>query len=256
MQLTRQQRETKINQLKDWYGLSWQYGSDLPAHQVDDIIWLKADGTFLARLPTNPDMMDEWLEAAIAEHQLPKRGYYPPFKKTLLLASNVDFAPHLVEVEYDCIIPDDSNHPSSFGHVRTHHIHEGVDLYAEPKEPVYAMVEGVVTNIIKHFTGEGAGSPWWNDTQAVAIEDTNGVWIYGEIVVQENLKVGDKIPAGYYIGYVTPVLKTQKEYPTSMLHLERYVKGTTESIGVWGVGTPQPEGLIDPTPELVAGLLL
>lgn len=246
----------KINQLKDWYGLSWQYGSDLPTHQVSDMIWFKHDGTFLARLPNDPYAMCELLETAISDHQLPKRPYYPPLKKAVMLASKVEYAPHLVEVERDCVIPDDPTHPSSFAHVRTHHVHEGVDLYAEEGDPVYAMVNGVITNIIQHFTGEGAGSPWWNHTQAVVIEDANGVWMYGEIIADQHLSIGGSIAAGQLVGHVTPVLKTNKGYPTSMLHLERYIKGTTESIGLWAVGTSQPEGLLDPTPELITGLLL
>lgn len=170
------------------------------------------------------------------------------------MASKSTTGPHEVDLEYDCMIPDVSDHPASFAHVRKNHIHEGVDLYGQEHDDVYAMLPGVVTNIIQHFTGPGAGTPWWNRTSAVAVEDATGVWVYGEIIVNPSLVIGHHVLPGDWLGLITPVLKRDKGRPMSMLHLERYTKGTTDSIGIWNLNHPKPDHLLDPTPELIRGL--
>lgn len=147
-------------------------------------------------------------------------------------------------------LPLSPEHPGSFLYKRRHHVHEGIDLYCLPGQLVVAMTPGIVTNIIP-FTGEIAGTPHWHNTYGVVVEDTDGVWIYGEISPADNLLIGSKINEGQLVGIVTPVLKTNKGRPTSMLHLERYTKGTTHSIGILEHNNPIPDNLVDPVPELL-----
>lgn len=142
------------------------------------------------------------------------------------------------------------NHPGAFGAPRKHHRHEGVDLYAPEGTPVYAVEEGTVV-YIEWFTGEKATppSPWWHNTQAVFVEGPTGVVVYGEIRPSPQLELNQPITQGTLIGWVTEVLKIDKQRPTCMLHLELYQHGQRESL-IWEVHAPQPTPLLDPTPHL------
>ena len=152
--------------------------------------------------------------------------------------------------------------PGAFGAIRKHDIHTGIDLYCSDNEPVFAVEDGTVV-AIEDFTGPGAGSPWWNTTQAILVEGASGVICYGEITIfesigvweteygevegEEPIKVGDRVNAGDTLGFVRRVLKKDKGVtPTSMLHFELYKPGTTGSVW-WHHGEPQPEALLDPT---------
>jgi len=137
-------------------------------------------------------------------------------------------------------------HPGAFGVERHQHIHTGVDLYAPYGCPVCAMETGKIIKI-DWFTGPSIEMPWWNDTRAVYIEGETGVFNYGEIQEYSNLRVGDIIEQGIYFGYVVTVLKKYKGRPMSMLHLELYDHGYTDTWGEWKIGSPKPEHLQDPT---------
>jgi hypothetical protein len=91
--------------------------------------------------------------------------------------------------------------------------------------------------------------PWWNNTRAVYIEGNTGVFNYGEIQEVPGLKVGDMVKEGQIIGSVLTVLKKFKGRPMSMLHLELYDHGYTDTWGEWKIGEPKPEHLQDPTPQ-------
>jgi murein DD-endopeptidase MepM/ murein hydrolase activator NlpD len=137
------------------------------------------------------------------------------------------------------------DHPGAFGVKRRHHTHEGVDLYCEEGTEVRSLANGLVV-WIGPFTGEVAGSPWWMNTQAVAIEHEFGVMFYGEIIPRKDLKVGDHVGWVELIGKVTRVLRNDKGTPTAMLHMELY-----ESLpavlppALWV--NERPAGLLDPT---------
>lgn len=138
-----------------------------------------------------------------------------------------------------------------FGAVRKHHTHEGVDLYCNNNDNVYAVEEGIVVGYY-WFTGEQSNppSPWWNDTEVVLIEGDTGVVAYGEISVLPSIKqIGMRVERGQYIGNVVTVLKKDKGRPMSMLHLELYEKGIRKT-GNWDHGLPKPEGLKDPSKYL------
>lgn len=141
-------------------------------------------------------------------------------------------------------------HPGSFSRERKNHIHEGVDLYCEKGDSVFAIEDGVIVKI-KPFTGTLISSPWWNDTWCVLIEGKTGVFNYGEIIPNENLKEGMSIKEGEVIGTIETVLKKDKGRPMNMLHLELYKHGTKDAILEWALNQEKPEQLLDPTQTLI-----
>ena len=135
-----------------------------------------------------------------------------------------------------------------FGANRKHHTHEGIDLYGEQGEPVFAVEDGIVVGA-ERFTGEHCKipSPWWNNTEALLIEGASGVVLYGEITILRPFIVMDKqIKAGDCIGYLETVLKKDKGRPKTMLHLELYKHGTRQSVE-WEHDKVRPLNLLDPT---------
>ena len=139
----------------------------------------------------------------------------------------------------------------SFGAVRKHDVHTGVDLYTREGAPVFAMESGKVVSI-EQFTG-GEESPWWLPTWAVLVEGASGVIVYGEIapeVTRDSL-----VNEGDLIGRVLPVLREDKVredipgHSRFMLHLELHVSGTRKT-SWWNLNEPQPDGLLDPRPIL------
>lgn len=142
-----------------------------------------------------------------------------------------------------------SPHPGAYGVRRKHHTHEGVDLYAPVGTGVHPVETGTIVAIIP-FTGPSAVPPsaWWNDTQAVLIEGPSGVVVYGEVRPKELLKVGETVKTGDIIGYVEQVLKVDKGFPMSMLHLELHKHGTRDCFE-WI--DEKPESLKDPTEYLL-----
>lgn len=130
-----------------------------------------------------------------------------------------------------------------FGAVRKHDIHSGVDLYAPEYSPVVAIEQGVVVSVLD-FTGPDAGSDWWLPTKAVMVEGRSGVILYGE--VHPLVQVGQSVDGGQPVGAVARVLRNDKGRPTSMLHLELYVRGTKSCCEQWKLGEEKPAGLLDP----------
>lgn len=152
------------------------------------------------------------------------------------------------------IVPEGPDHPGAFGARRKHDVHTGVDLYCPDGEPVYAICTGTVVRVIEDFTGPGAGSPWWNKTGAVMVEDVMGVFLYGEINVDLGIAVGERIRPGRLLGTVAQVLKKDKGRPMSMLHVERYSHDTTEPCAWWDLDhLGVPDRLRDPT-QLLLGI--
>lgn len=143
-------------------------------------------------------------------------------------------------------------HPGAWGFVRRNHTHEGVDLYVPDGTPVSAVEAGRVVAVLP-FTGPHADppSPWWRDTWAVMVEGDSGVVLYGEIVPDPGVAPGAMVSRGQRIGRVATVLAKDKGRPMSMLHLELYRRGTRACVE-WGPGAPAPDGLLDPTPLLLA----
>lgn len=142
--------------------------------------------------------------------------------------------------------------PGSFGFVRKHDIHTGVDLYCEEGEPVYAIEDGEIIKV-GHFTGEQCGTAWWHNTDFVLIRSKSGNILYGEIKVAPYLlrgAEGSHVHEGMFLGCVTPVLKKDKGRPMNMLHIELYSNDYVGDGVVWDLNQPCPEHLRDITPLL------
>ena len=150
-------------------------------------------------------------------------------------------------------IPFGNNHPGSFGFTRKNHIHEGIDIYCEFGDEVFSMEDGEIIKIIP-FTGEIAGSDWWNNTYSILVKHQNHFINYGEIIPCDDLFVGEKIKKGKLLGYVTPVLKKDKGRPMNMLHIEAYsISSDTYNIPIkiWKLNQPQHIHLLNPIDLLI-----
>ncbi len=146
-------------------------------------------------------------------------------------------------------VPIDS-HPGSFGVIRKHDTHFGVDLYCQDRTEVFAVEDGVVINI-QPFTGEKVESPWWRATFAVYVKGNTGIVCYGEIHEEINVSIGQSIFAGDKIGMVKQVLpdhKLRKDIPMhscSMLHMQIYKTFPKP----WDI--EKMDNMIDPTSYLL-----
>ncbi len=138
---------------------------------------------------------------------------------------------------------DKPSKEGTFAAGRKYDIHTGVDLYCEPGSPVYAIEDGVVSKVAP-FTGPSADSPWWNDTEYAMVEGTSGKICYGEI--ESAVKEKQWILTGEIVGHVKTVLKTDKDKPMTMLHVELYEKEALEPV-FWPLGLERPKFLLDVT---------
>ena len=168
---------------------------------------------------------------------------FPLKKENILLNSTeTEFLDKYQKATEIPILP----HPGAFGKKRKNHQHEGIDLYCEKGDEVLAIEDGVVIKI-KKFTGEHVGSNWWNNSWCVLVEGVTGVFNYGEIIPNKEIKEGMEIKEGFLIGHVETVLKKDKGRPMNMLHLELYKHGTTDAINEWSLNMEQPNHLLNPT---------
>lgn len=138
-------------------------------------------------------------------------------------------------------IPAGGNHPGSFGFKRKNHIHEGIDIYCEENDIVYSISKGKVIKV-DLFTGKEIGSPWWNTTYYIAIENEEYVFVYGELF--PFVKEGDIIDIETQLGKIIPVLKEDKGRPLNMLHFEVYLRKDFFEPSEWV--SKKPKGLLDP----------
>jgi murein DD-endopeptidase MepM/ murein hydrolase activator NlpD len=156
-------------------------------------------------------------------------------------------------IDWNGVVPQNP-HPGSFGAIRKHDIHTGVDLYVPEKNLVLAVETGHVVNV-ENFTGPDAGSPWWLPTKSILIEGPSGVVCYGEVEPM-GVERGTHITAGSIIGFVKPVFsedkirKDIKGHSNHMLHFELYKHGTKKSV-IWNLDEPKPKNLLDPTNNLL-----
>ncbi len=171
---------------------------------------------------------------------------FPLNKKISINSSSSEFLNSYKEETQIPLYP----HPGSFAFVRKNHQHEGVDLYAEMGDAVYAMEKGVIIDIFP-FTGEIAQSPWWNNTWGILVRSENYTINYGEIIPSSHFKIGDNVEEGDCLGTIETVLKKDKGRPMNMLHLEVYSPGTHKAITSWDLGQDKPVNLLDPTALLL-----
>ncbi len=143
------------------------------------------------------------------------------------------------------------DHPGWFGSQRKYDIHSGVDLYCGGEVDVYPFEPGVVVNM-GLFTGEDAGCGWWNDSYFVAIKGESGVIVYGEIMVDGGISIGDNVGVDCIIGNVTRILKNKPKsqiigHSMYMLHVELLNDGEVEPCEGWKKGSKCPKGIKDPS---------
>ena len=119
-----------------------------------------------------------------------------------------------------------ANHYGAYMVKRKFDVHTGIDLYAPEGDFVYAIEDGEVI-AVRPFTGEIAGTPFWENTHCIDIEGFTGTFGYGEVepLFTKPLKVGDLVKKGDCIGQVKRVLKEYKGKATSMLHLQLHRHG-------------------------------
>lgn len=143
------------------------------------------------------------------------------------------------------ILPNEGS-PGDFGYKRAFYVHSGIDLYCSDLQTVQAMESGVVVHI-ENFTGPNADppSPWWLETWSVLIEGVSGVIGYCELKPLDHIKVGTVVAEGEVFAAITPVLKKDKGWGRSMLHLELYKIGTKHHV-TWLLDTRRPLELLNP----------
>ena len=131
-----------------------------------------------------------------------------------------------------------------FGFRRKFDIHTGIDLHCDHKQPVYSLEDGIIQKI-ELFTGSKVGSEWWNETFYVGVLGKSGYIVYGEILPENSLKIGDKIKIGTLLGHVETVLKKDKGRPMNMLHIELYSKVIDDPV-IWKLDEEKPKELKNP----------
>lgn len=151
-------------------------------------------------------------------------------------------------------IPVSSSHSGAFGSLRATRNHEGVDLPGIEGDPVYAMEDSFVV-ALGIFSGAPAGLPWTAHTHYVMLEGANGVLSYGEIHLEPGLFVGTAVKKGTQIGRLCAPRRVELGRAKSVLHLEKYRKGTTKPLWRWALGAPCPATLENPTCILVQAAL-
>lgn len=150
-----------------------------------------------------------------------------------------------------------NSHPGAFGNARKFNFHEGIDLYGNEGDWVYAMNPGVVVSN-ERFTGPSVGHDWWLETDAVTIKSDTEYFVYGEL--KSDLKVGDVVQMGDKIGELVPVLPKEKirsyipQHSNVMLHLEKWNFKYPGQWKPWKTRDDRPEWLEDPTNDLIAAL--
>lgn len=104
--------------------------------------------------------------------------------------------------------------------------HHGTDYCAEPNEPIYACVDGVVR----------VGYPYIASTQMKLVEISNFMYRVKIMYVEPIVKTGQRVKAGQLIGYAQDV---------SAYHHLGQMKNHVH-IGVWKYGLlTDPEPLIN-----------
>lgn len=149
-------------------------------------------------------------------------------------------------------------HPGAFGCRRKYDFHTGIDLYGKPGDWVYAIDDGIVVSVDR-FTGKRPDS-WWLPTDAIIVECANCNWVYGEIIPNPKIRIGDRVRSGQLLGELTPVLPPEKlrldipKHSVTMLHLEKYDRTYEPEMGwaIWKDRLDRPKYLVDPTNDLIA----
>ncbi len=147
-------------------------------------------------------------------------------------------------------------HPGAFGDVRLRHVHEGLDLYAVPDTPIYAIEDGLIVGVTPLSGGATRGG-YWHDMEAVLVQGKSGLLVYCEFALLKGLAPAQQVKAGDHLGNIYPkgyhyknTNRSQVDEGHRFFHLELHhpeIRLPTK----WPVGQPKPSTLHDPTPFLM-----
>lgn len=148
-------------------------------------------------------------------------------------------------------------HPGAFGDVRPRHIHEGVDVYAEPGTAVHAVEDGMIVGVTP-LSGADTRGGYWHDMEAVLVQGKSGLAVYCEITPLKTLEPATQVKQGALLGHIyekgyknqNPNRKTEDSEHSFFLHLELHHPATRKPVK-WLPGQPKPDTLFDPTPFLL-----
>lgn len=121
--------------------------------------------------------------------------------------------------------------------------HAGIDLYADPGNAIIAMDDGIVLSFPTGYVG----------LDSIVIQHGNITVLYGEILRDKSIKIGDKVSAGQVIGTAAKSKgKSPDAVESTMLHLETWdVNHPPNKFNPWYQTNPAPAGLLDPTMYLI-----
>jgi len=213
-------------------------------HFISPVSGMLACGDLgIGKLPNTREIVEKFEEILNPQ---PKWNF--PLKMQYKGTTNDSYSFLDINLENEVEIPI-LPHVGAFGIRRRYDHHCGVDLYAPVGESVYPVEVGEIVDICP-FTGPKSGYEFWLDTDAVYIKGKSGVVVYGEIKVNKNLKIGDKIKGDEILGTVQRVIVKDKGRPMSMLHLELH-HNDHPHCGHWHRGGEKPFGKLDPTKLLI-----
>src|SRR5262249_3471912 len=127
-------------------------------------------------------------------------AWISPFPLKLVACKSQDDWPKLAKDETMAPLPP---HPGAFGDVRARHVHEGIDLYAPPDTPVYAMEEGLVVGVTPLAGAETRGG-YWHDMEAILVQSRSGLMVYCELAPLKSLKPTMHVKQGDQLGNIYP----------------------------------------------------
>jgi len=200
----------------------------------------------MGKLPNTKEIVDKVIDII---NPVPSWNF--PLKMKYIGVNNDSYSFLDIDLNKEIEIPI-YPHVGSFGIRRRFDVHSGIDLYANIGTEVYPVEDGTIVSI-EPFTGEVADCDWWENTWGLYVEGKSGIVVYGEILPKSELEIGDKVSVEQCIGTVLRVIKKEKGRPTSMLHLELHKKEFINNPH-WEVGKEKPEGVLDPTDNLIKSL--
>lgn len=157
------------------------------------------------------------------------------------------------------ILPENGKQ-GSFWEDRGDRHHAGIDLYAPPDTPVFAIESGSVLRV-DCFTSPDKVE-YWNITYSILVQNHEGKIVRYAELGQTDVQAGDQVVSGQKIGSVGLVLnfdKISQKAPayiqrlkmignTSMLHLEYHTTapGEEDYLGGNYFLSQKPDHLLDP----------
>ena len=104
-----------------------------------------------------------------------------------------------------------------YGAKRGNRKHKGLDIVSTPKEPVYSLIDGVVTKI---------GYPYAGNLTFRYVEVTNDIYrVRVMYIFPKNISVGDRVFQGQQIGEAQDIASFWNPRMKNHIHIEVYKNG-------------------------------